>query len=269
MAKPNFKGALAAETSDGQAARNFAAAQRRRWDEINDFLQAHGLSGLPGRFGRWQDGEPEILRLSGGMYVTLYQAFVGFDVRFPDGIIREYTMRFHTESATKRAVLAIPIINGQLAFIGQFRPVMGTWYLELPRQFARSSGQTTIVDRKLREAAQALPAGVDVPLGLLGRELTPVLIKRDFEVEKVTLLDNGMAQDTGADTTLIQVWLMRLRTPDTKNKNMKLPSGSTLRYHTLDEVMQSGRDGRKTLRELGISDALTRGALDILRETLG
>lgn len=103
---------------------------------INSLLQAKGLRALPS-IGDNAKGFPEIIDIAEWLtpHTAQWQDVV-FLVRRVGGAVYKHQIRFNSNGAVCDGVVFIPVINGSVALVRQFRIPVGMETWELPRGFA-------------------------------------------------------------------------------------------------------------------------------------
>jgi len=144
---------------------------------INSLLQAKGLRPLPS-LGDNTKGFSEIIDVV--EWLTAHTAQwqdVVFLVRRVNGAVYKHQIRFNSNGAVCDGVVFIPVINGSVALVRQFRIPVGIATWELPRGFAEfssdaaGSGSGGIPSALLRELDEEVIQGARVrgvqPLGAI------------------------------------------------------------------------------------------------------
>ncbi len=249
------------------AKENKAAAQARHLEEINTFLAVRDLAPIA-RTGDKDRHETELVGIARIGHENPWYSIIGFDVLHPDGRPGQFFLRFQAQGAHGMPMIVLPMVNDHLVFVYQHRAAVSRWLTEAPRQFAKSTLEPSILDRKVIELAQR--AGLHdrfpshgLPLGLLGREAVSLMLGEQMNVLEVVQLDDGMPEDSGYDTTQSQVWFVRMELGDpSAMRRMRGTNSQGIRFYPVDEV-------RRRRRELHIRDKHTLSALYLLFEHLG
>lgn len=242
-------------------------ARRRHLDAINAYLAERGLKPIP-RTGDFSRGEWELVAPAQIDHTNPWYWIVAFNVIRPDGVHGQFFLRFQAQGAAGIPIIVIPMVNEKLVFVYQHRPAVSRWMPEFPRHFAKATLEPSILDRKVAKLAarnglaERFPAH-GLPLGLLGREATALMLGETLEVAELAQLSDGMPQDTGFDTSEPEVWFVRMNLADEAPlARLRGTKSEKIRFYSVDEV-------RRRRRELGITDALSMAALLLLFEHLG
>ena len=240
-------------------------AELQKWrGEIEAHLEAHDLPPFKS-FGNWREGKAQILKMEAGKLANPFQHVLAFLVREANGQLANFLIRFQPGASTKKTMIIVPIINGMVIMIRQYRVAMQDWYIELPRQYAANGNQSSLFDRDIDLACNRLELGDGhrSALKLLGKKLAPVLLHRrqGFEVRSVTCLSPGTAQDTSCDTARPEVWEIEIVAPNFDPNKLRGNDSYRPRAFELASLLLSGADGHPTFSERGIDDFQTLGAL--------
>jgi hypothetical protein len=163
---------------------------------INQVLAANNLRQFPS-IGDNKLGESEIVDIIEWPtpHTKQWQDIV-FLVRRVDGTQYRHQIRFNSNGAVCDGVIFIPVINGRVALVKQFRVALGQWTVELPRGFAENP-------------ADIVSAGVNsLPPALL-RELDEEVMK-DAQVSSFDYL-GLVADNTGTHNVMCQAYVVRIK----------------------------------------------------------
>ncbi|TAK04834.1 hypothetical protein EPO33_02455 [Patescibacteria group bacterium] len=248
---------------DEEAAGSREASQERRLKQINAILTTYKLTPLV-QLGTWQRGEFEILDLI-SVSINPWYAIVQFWVIRPDGQHGSFFMKFAVSGAERRGCAIIVMVEDQLVFVRQHRPTLlvreeSAWSTELPREWSSVNSKETIVDRLLKGVSGSSDHAI--PLGLLGRELVPLLTSGLVRSECVLPLGSA-PEDTGMSTVIVDFWLLCFRLAEGATlEKLHGTKAMGIRTYPLEEVI-------RRRKELGLSDQHTATALLHLYEHLG
>lgn len=183
-----------------------------RLTAINEILAAHGLRPLPSIGGNAQ-GFSEIIDIVEWLPAQTAQwQDVVFLVRRVNGAEYNHQIRFNTNGAVCDGVVFIPVINGSVALVRQFRIPVGMETWELPRGFAEFSsdvegshagGIPSSLIRELHEEVidSAVIRSVE-PLGLIADNTGTHNVWLEGYVVEIECDSNAMASQLGGSAQL-------------------------------------------------------------------
>lgn len=172
---------------------------------INARLQERHLKPLP-KLGDASKGEIEVVALK--KFVDHAARFFTdgiFDVRFPNGAVGEYTVRFNANSAMSDGAVFAVLVNGKFAIVKQWRVPLGRWTYEIPRGFSEKLDKARITGK-----LGTVSIG-DLPLGSVTRELGEEVMA-SATVMSMTHLGN-VAQDTSFHSAAPAYFLVQIVVP--------------------------------------------------------
>ena len=170
-----------------------------RLQRLEDFLTENGLT-PPQSVGDISAGEPEILDLVDLYWNGDYFADMVFLVRWAPG--RDPAPFVMRSSKGGAGAVFVPLIDGHIALVRQFRPCLGRWTWEIPRGFSETWEPARTGEILL--PATSIPKGFATAMGELVQEVG----NGDF-VEPIYL--GEIAENSGTTTTSPNYWLLHLR----------------------------------------------------------
>lgn len=185
---------------------------------IKGCLKELGLT-PPESIGNIEEGIPEIVGLTDIYWNGNFFADIEFQVQWKQGAApAPFVMRSNKGGAGS---VFVPMIDGKVALVKQWRPCLGKYTWEIPRGFAQEweSG------KKL--GASAIPKGFATVLGELSEEVGKA---SDISAHKL----GEIAENSGSTTTSPSYWLLtvgQLKLGGTEGLGVKLV--------TLEEALQS------------------------------
>lgn len=218
-----------------------------RLGAINSLLQGRGLRALPS-LGDNAAGSPEILDIVEWLTPhTVQWQDVVFLVRRVNGSTYKHQIRFNANGAVCDGVVFVPVINGSVALVRQFRIPVGMETWELPRGFAEFAS----------DVGGTGPNGV--PSALL-RELDEEVIESAV-VRGVKPL-GVIADNTGTHNVWLEGYIVEIEC-DTGLLASRLGGTAKLgvRLVAWDELWRPS--------SLGIRDAHSLAAIALARESRG
>lgn len=214
---------------------------------INDLLQARGLRPLPS-LGDNINGFPEIIDIVEWLapHTAQWQDVV-FLVRRVNGSVYKHQVRFNSNGAVCDGVVFIPVVNGLVALVRQFRIPVGMETWELPRGFAELASDTSG------------SGGVGIPSALL-RELDEEVIQGAVVRGVVSL--GVVADNTGTHNVWLDAYVVEIEC-DPKALQSQLGGTAKLgvRLVPWDELWRPSA--------LGVRDAHSLAAIALARESRG
>jgi len=220
-----------------------------RLASINSLLQSRGLRALPS-LGANDKGFSEIIDIV--EWLTPHTAQwrdVVFLVRRTNGATYKHQVRFNANGAVCDGVVFIPVINGSVAIVRQFRIPVGMETWEVPRGFAESVADIV--------SGGGSGGEVKLPTALF-RELDEEVI-RGATIKRVEPL-GSIADNTGTHNVWLEAYvahiecdseLLQSRLGGTNNFGVKLVSWDDLKRPSL----------------LGIRDAHSLAAIALALES--
>jgi hypothetical protein len=164
---------------------------------INSLLQAKGLRPLPS-IGDNTKGFSEIIDIVEWLSAhTAQWQDVVFLVRRVNGAVYRHQIRFNSNGAVCDGVVFIPVVNGSVALVRQFRVPVGMETWELPRGFAELAS----------DAAEAGAGAGGIPSALL-RELDEEVIE-SVVVRGVQPL-GAIADNTGTHNVWLDCYIVEI-----------------------------------------------------------
>jgi hypothetical protein len=213
---------------------------------INGLLQAQGLRPLPS-LGDNTKGFSEIIDIVEWLppHTAQWQDVV-FLVRRVNGSVYKHQVRFNSNGSVCDGVLFIPVINGSVALVRQFRIPVGMETWELPRGFAEFSA----------DVAKVAEAGL--PPALL-RELDEEVISQAV-VKSVQCL-GAIADNTGTHNVLCDAYIVSVECkPELLGEVLGGTAKLGVRLIAWEELWRPSA--------LGICDAHSLAAIALAREKL-
>lgn len=182
-----------------------------RLQEINQTLSARNLKPLA-KLGDATKSEIEALRiLEIHDHSAKFFTDVKFEVKFPNGAIGAYAIRFNANGIASDGNVMVVLVNGRFAVVKQWRLPLGRWTYEMPRGFgekldqAKASGQTP-ADVKVK----------DLPLATLVRELGDDIMS-GAQVTSITHLGD-IAENSGTNAVEPSYFLVQIKVDEDKLK---------------------------------------------------
>jgi hypothetical protein len=214
-----------------------------RLEAINQILAANNLRQFPS-IGDNRLGESEIIDIvEWPVAQTKQWQDVVFLVRRVDGTQYRHQIRFNSNGVVCDGVIFMPVINGRVALVRQFRVALGQWTVELPRGFAENP-------------ADIVSAGFgSLPAALL-RELDEEVMK-DAQVSSFNYL-GLVADNTGTHNVMCQAYVVRI-----KADSLRGPVSGT---QGLGVVFVDWEDLLSKPASLGIRDAHSLAVIALARE---
>ena len=186
---------------------------------IKGCLKELGLT-PPESIGNIEEGIPEIVGLTDIYWNGNFFADIEFQVQWKQGAApAPFVMRSNKGGAGS---VFVPMIDGKVALVKQWRPCLGKYTWEIPRGFAQEWESGT---KKL--GASAIPKGFATVLGELSEEVGKA---SDISAHKL----GEIAENSGSTTTSPSYWLLtvgQLKLGGTEGLGVKLV--------TLQEALQS------------------------------
>ena len=215
-----------------------------RSQAINAMLKEANLRTLPS-LGSNELGLSEIIDISEWRepIAAQWQDIV-FLVRRKNGAEYNHQIRFNTNGATCCGVAFIPVINGQVALVKQFRIALGLESWELPRGFAECA------DDCLSSSVGMFPAA-------LARELSEEVV-REFSLLGVHSLGE-FAENTGTHNSWVQAYIVELAINPARLES-SLGGSQGLKVKLIN------RQDLRTPSALGIRDAHSLALIALLNE---
>lgn len=177
-------------------------------DAINSQLASRGLKPIS-KLGNCSKGEIEIVAIL-EIYDHSARFFtdVKFEVRFPGGATGQFTVRFNANGASSDGSVIVPVVNGCIAIVKQWRLPLSKWTYELPRGFA---------GEKLEQASSkqqfAALSFADLPLATLARELGPEVME-GAEIKAINKL-GCIAENSGTSNISPNYFLVQVQVDQT------------------------------------------------------
>jgi hypothetical protein len=273
---------LAAAQKQGATPRNLGAdknrAHERVLEKINKRLIQFGLPPLS-HLGDHTQGEFEINRiLSVNMFGEFY-AVVTYAGTKPDGKEGTYYVLVNAEHVEVEsdggplyvtgALCIVTINDAWVGLVKQHRPTLGEWKTEFPRSFItraslpfgripRTQAMFSRIDVDMRNVQIR-----DIPFGLTGRELGPLVASKQLELEHVALLEL-VSENSGISRNRTAAFWISLRTNDeglVGELNARVTSPQVL-FVPLRELRGKGR------RKYGLDGSHDLAALRLLFEEI-
>ncbi len=175
---------------------------------INSELASRSLKPIA-KLGKSSEGEIEILSIL-QIYDHSARFFtdVKFEVMFPGGALGQFTVRFNANGASSDGAVIVPVVNGCIAIVKQWRLPLSKWTYELPRGFAGDK-----LEQASRNQQFAALSFADLPLATLVRELGPELMK-GAEIKAVTNL-GCIAENSGTSNISPNYFLVQIEVDKT------------------------------------------------------
>lgn len=174
----------------------------QRLAAINRLLAERKLRPLVS-LGNNAQGEPEIIDID--LWSDVNPKFfedVFFVLRAPNGSEYKHMVRFNANGLVSDGAIFIPVINGRVAVVRQFRTPLGIWTWELPRGFSDK------VDLIAKQSGDPRSLGLSDLPRVLERELGEEVV-RGARINALTALGQ-VAENTGThnvapDTYLVDI----------------------------------------------------------------
>lgn len=175
----------------------------RRLAAINGLLTERKLRPLVG-LGDNSEGQPEIIDIASWSDVnSRFFQDVFFVVQAPNsGPEYKHMVRFNANGAISDGAIFIPVINGRVAVVQQFRTSLGVKTWELPRGFSDT------IDQVAKQSGDPRSLGLNDLPKVLARELGEEVV-RGARITALTALGQ-VAENTGThnvapDTYLVDI----------------------------------------------------------------
>ena len=205
--------------------------QRKEFlDQVNNMLTERNLKALP-KLGDVDKGEIELTAVEevlDGM--SRFHTDVRFKCIFPGGGTGSFQIRWNANSAVSDGAVFLPIINGKVAVVKQWRPTMGRWTYEVPRGFGEA------LDKAKVNGQYGQIKIADLPLNNLFRELGEE-VKKGAEVSSIVFLGN-VAENTGTHTAMPSFYIVNFKVDeDVLEQRLKgAEEGIKVQLWTIDKV---------------------------------
>ncbi|MDP2692416.1 MAG: hypothetical protein Q8O88_02105 [bacterium] len=198
--------------------------------EVNAMLAERNLKTLA-KLGDVDKGEIELIAVEDVLDgMSRFHTDVRFKCVFPGGGAGSFQMRWNANSAVADGAVFVPVVNGNVAVVKQWRPTLGKWTYELPRGFGESLDKAKI-NGQIGQIKIA-----DLPLNTLFRELGEEVME-SAEVSSVTFLGN-VAENSGTHTVAPAFYMVNLKV-DQQVLEQRLKGteeGIKVQLWTLDKV---------------------------------
>lgn len=208
----------------------------QRLSAINEALSARHLKPIR-KLGDAAQGEIETLRIIDIFdHSQRFFTDVKFEVKFPNGNLGAFTVRFNANGEVSDGAVIVAVINGKFAIVKQWRLPLGQWTYEIPRGFGE----------KLDAAQIAGNLGTlkiaDLPLGTVTRELGQEVIE-GAQITSITHLGN-IAENSGTSAVVPGHFLVHIEVDEEKLQRRLAEKQ--------DDMSLKLWEGAKLRRELGL-----------------